>query len=420
MKHLQYPTLLSLVITFLFIPWSASAQSVFSILHPDAEARTSKVRVGAIVGSLQDDAVAALQLRVPYRTSIWLNATSKAQKDEFALAVKNMFPPSFTIGTAVFTTVSQAKRKETVKEYVFDDKQDIDLKKFWASAEFREMYATLHQKRLHTVRLEIQGWIAETISPSDENAHVAMAGYFFFFPDLEPGNNAFEVRAVDAAGAIVQAQTVTLYYENDYASGGPDDAETRSRFHAAIFPDECSGCHDVELPESAAGGGESVEDQCGSCHTPMQQQASSHFPVAAWDCISCHDAASEPAYALRADKDFDTEACFECHGGVEETVTTSPHIHFPATDRCMSCHDAHSSPQKALLVDDVFNICSSCHEDMATTPHPVVGHPLATVEKPSKPPREISCMSCHDAHGSQHASLLSTARKTLCKNCHNF
>jgi predicted CXXCH cytochrome family protein len=247
-----------------------------------------------------------------------------------------------------------------------------------------------------------------------------MAGFFMFTPALDPGMNTFFVRALGAKSEVLQSQQVQLFYSNDYTSDAPDEPEVRAVFHGEPFEEHCSGCHDVEIPESALTGGESVEDQCSACHSSFQNQTSSHFPVTAWDCISCHDAGATPAFALRAEKDFDTAACFECHVGVEEAVTQGKVIHFPATDRCMSCHDAHSSPSPSLLVDDVYTICASCHEDAATTPHPVVNHPVKTVQKPSKEAAELNCASCHAPHASEYAKLLTAPRKGLCKNCHNF
>lgn len=412
------PAITTLLITLIFAV-SARAQEAFTILHPSSESRISKVRSGSIIGSLDDENVAKLQLRIPFQDSIWVNVATKSDKEAFALAVKDLFPAAFVITRAVFITVDQRKRKEQRKDYAFDPKKDIDLKKFWTSPEFREMFESIHKKRLFNAKLIITGWTHLTIDPTNEESHVSMAGFFSFNPVLRPGGNAFVVRALGADGAVLQSESVELFYANDYTDT-PDESGNRIRFHADLFEENCSGCHDTELPESALLGGESVEDQCAPCHTPLLKQTSSHFPVESWDCISCHDAGATPAYALYADKDYDTEACFECHSGIEEETTNSAVIHYPATDRCMSCHDPHSSPSPSLLVDDVFTICASCHEESATTPHPIVNHPMSTVYKPSKEPSVVECSSCHLPHAAVQPKLLKTTRKQLCKNCHNF
>ena len=369
---------------------------------------------------LEDESVAAVQLRIPYETSIWVNVASKADKGKFAIAVKDMFPDSFVLNKAVFTTFAQKKNEEESKEYTFAPEANVDLRKFWESPEFREMYETIHKTRLNSVKLKIAGWVHESLDPVADEGHLSTTGLFMFSPVLKPGRNPFQVRALGADGAVMQSSDITLFYVNDYVEDLPEEDEGRTPFHADTFEEHCSACHDTEIPESARSGGESVEDQCASCHTSLQTQASSHFPVEAWDCLSCHDADATPAYALRAEKDFGTEACFECHSSIEEATTSSAVIHFPATDRCLSCHDAHASPAPSLLVDDIYMICASCHQEAAETPHPIVNHPVRTVRKPSKEAVELSCASCHDPHASEQPKLLSTSRKNLCKNCHDF
>ena len=418
--HTRYLSLVAFVATMLVLVSPVFAQDALTISHPSSETRICKVRTGSIVGSLDDEAVTAIQLRVPSRSSVWLNVASKADKEKFAPAVKEMFPEAFIIEKAVFTTVDQKKRKETQKEYGFDLEKEVDLKKFWASPEFREMYETIYKQRLVTAKLEVEGWTSQTIDATDEESHAVMTGFFMFTTSLEPGNNPYFVRALGADGSVLQSTRINLFYANDYCDDVPEEIGERKAFHGEAFDEQCSGCHDVELPESALAGGESVEEQCSVCHASFEKQLSSHFPVTAWDCISCHDAGATPQFALHAEKDFDTGACFECHSGIEEATTSSPHIHYPATDRCMSCHDAHSSPNPSLLVDEVYTICASCHEDAATTPHPIVNHPLRTVHKPSKEPSTIECSSCHLPHASEQPKLLTTSRKNLCKNCHNF
>ena len=407
------------LLLFLSLFVSAQAQEAFTILHPQTESRISKVRSGSIIGSLDGEDIAKLQLRIPFRDSIWVKVASKADKGNFAPAVKELFPESFILAKAVFITVDQNKRKEQRKEYPFDPQNEIDINKFWKSPEFREMYESIHKKRLHNAKLIITGWTHQTIDPTDEDSHASMAGFFSFNPVLQPGGNSYVVRALGADGAVLQTESVEFFYANDYTDI-PDEAGGRALFHGDVFEENCAGCHDTELPESALTGGESVEDQCASCHTSLVKQVSSHFPVESWDCISCHDAGATPVYAMYADKDYDTEACFECHSGVEDETTNSAVIHYPATDRCMSCHDPHSSPSPSLLVDDEFTICASCHEESATTPHPIVNHPMKTVYKPSKEPSVIKCSSCHQPHASAQPKLLSTTRKQLCRNCHNF
>jgi predicted CXXCH cytochrome family protein len=409
-----------LLFTLVLLPTTAEAQDGLTILHPSSKHGIAKVRSGSIVGQVDAEVVATVELGIPTHADVWLRVATKEEKEEFALAVKNMFPEGFVVHTAHFTAVDQRSGKETSREYNFGEESATDLKKFWASAQFREMYEYIHRNRVATVRIVLEGWRNKEVDVSDGDGHAGMTGYFSFSPNLNAGDNLFRIRAFDAARAMQQSTDVHLYYANDYRTDAPEVVDERAPFHDGLFDEHCAGCHDIEIPESAIGGGESVEDNCRACHAGLIAQKSAHFPATAWDCISCHDAGATPKFVLYAEKDYATGICFSCHVGVEEAVTSGNVAHFPATDRCLACHDAHGSLARALLVDDVNTMCASCHEDAAGTPHPVVNHPLRTVRKPSEEPDELDCASCHNPHASENPRLLPSSRKELCKNCHNF
>jgi predicted CXXCH cytochrome family protein len=94
----------------------------------------------------------------------------------------------------------------------------------------------------------------------------------------------------------------------------------------------------------------------------------------------------------------------------------------------MECHEPHTANKPALLDVSVNQICLKCHPRIAQAPHAIggftgAGHPLngkKTYEIDGKK-KKLSCVSCHNQHGSASKKLFRfPAKETydLCENCH--
>lgn len=113
----------------------------------------------------------------------------------------------------------------------------------------------------------------------------------------------------------------------------------------------------------------------------------------------------------QAEGTFRQEAaeCAECHSDLVEYEQ----MHYPAQDACDNCHEAtganHPSADSAgfRLMDEIPALCYYCHEEAEpkTHTHLVV--------------KEGNCMGCHNAHGSNELSLLKLAEPDLCLSCHD-
>ncbi len=81
-------------------------------------------------------------------------------------------------------------------------------------------------------------------------------------------------------------------------------------------------------------------------------------------------------------------------------------------------HDGLSSKQVVTL-----EVCRSCHQNQSTTTHPVNVYPkpgmIIPPEYPTLPDGRITCMSCHEAHGSDYEFLMIVSgKRELCIGCH--
>jgi predicted CXXCH cytochrome family protein len=111
-----------------------------------------------------------------------------------------------------------------------------------------------------------------------------------------------------------------------------------------------------------------------------------HGPFAAKLCGACHS--ETQGNTLVAPRD---QLCERCH----TLKLDKAYVHGPvAAGECLVCHDPHSSPYRPLLVSQSDRFCLECHDpkDIANS----AGH--ANLEEP--------CTTCHDAHMSNQKYLL--------------
>lgn len=75
---------------------------------------------------------------------------------------------------------------------------------------------------------------------------------------------------------------------------------------------------------------------------------------------------------------------------------------------CTGCHEPHGTMAEAQLRRVTVNeTCLECHAEKRG--------PYLWIH----PPVAENCLSCHTAHGSLHASLLTMKPPRLCQTCHN-
>lgn len=209
------------------------------------------------------------------------------------------------------------------------------------------------------------------------------------------------------------------------------DAELRQPVGLAALPD---GGPDGAADGGAAVGGVTATDgglfasmndsSCTTCHSLGRRQRQ-HGPVGQGMCMACHDAKSEPRYAVRWPIQ---ETCFRCHVDIKGAMFTKAFRHGPAAaGRCTTCHDPHGSNDSFWLKKQPFDLCTNCHPEKRRERHVVVGfvygdsHPVRGRPHPLKPNQEFACPACHNPHAAQSRFLWqfdATQRETLCRTCH--
>ncbi len=166
---------------------------------------------------------------------------------------------------------------------------------------------------------------------------------------------------------------------------------------------------------------------CLQCHAKGKQmlwQGSPHDSrdVACATCHSVHAGTEKRLLKIVKPEKFDSRGqasndvqftlCGQCHQVRAMQFQRSSHM--PLSDRgeagrltCTSCHNPHGTTNEKLIEGVSINEkCASCHADKRG---PFLWE---------HPPVLESCMICHQAHGSNHASLLRVKQPRTCEPCH--
>lgn len=160
----------------------------------------------------------------------------------------------------------------------------------------------------------------------------------------------------------------------------------------------------TERSASAAGA-----ENCG-CHPHKAEKVFVHLPVKNGECVSCHKSSGQKHPKFKKEAFLLTDKgraglCNECH----EPKNTKKYVHPPvAAGDCLGCHDPHQSDSKFQLKAAGAELCFMCHDKSALER-----------KYPHKPIAEGKCLGCHDPHQSDQKNLLKAEGQQLCMTCHS-
>lgn len=194
--------------------------------------------------------------------------------------------------------------------------------------------------------------------------------------------------------------------------------------------------------------------ECKGCHEDLVNKKKVH-PPAAEDCTTCHEYSEEDEMAQVKLAIEGNDLCLTCHTERQEEMEAKKFVHAPIKDLgCKVCHTPHSSDFPRLLKANLNQVCLACHKwdvkheknvagDLIILPdtaipadypnkakkvivdrnsigHPYLGHPTGGVPDPSQKGKDLSCVSCHDAHAGNFAQMFKKDLRgqALCDACH--
>lgn len=155
---------------------------------------------------------------------------------------------------------------------------------------------------------------------------------------------------------------------------------------------------------------------CAVCHAdyPRKTDTVLHKPVVTGDCNACHVAHTSDHKGLLPGPV--QQVCTSCHAELAQRALDSKSAHPVEDDKgsCLACHTPHSSTESHLLVSGEIRTCLACHE---TSKH---GHPLGDDRLDPRTGKAITCVTCHDPHGTAFSmQLRGDQSRGLCVQCHS-
>lgn len=327
----------------------------------------------------------------------------EGSRENFAKVFYRLFDPSTSL-QSLFYTFKKFKGYTKPETLSFNFSDAMTIRKFWQDPGFTKLVKTIQTTDASEVMLELRGWKETQLVPLYDDPESDNRWLYKIHVQMILGENKLYFLIPGAKGTEF---SYTATYLNE-----SKPVESRSdQFHNSKLEASCGVCHEG-LP--SASDGKSMKADCAICHKGKINASVPHPPAEMKECASCHSWSPEKKVVV-VEKGIPT-ACFDCHEDKKDQVENSEFPH-PVAGECLTCHSSHGTDAKHLVRTDVYALCTSCHEEQKLN-HPVGRHPLRFAIMRNG--EEISCVACHNPHGSKHQKLFKTASGTMdmCSECH--
>jgi predicted CXXCH cytochrome family protein len=155
-------------------------------------------------------------------------------------------------------------------------------------------------------------------------------------------------------------------------------------------------------------------ERCTGCHAPLVQGAVVHGAIEKHACTACHRAVTAEAGKCRSQTASkwalvrtEPELCYGCHARKDQQKSVHTVIR---QGSCLSCHAAHSSGFAGLITQPREKVCFECHDADTLATKPVKHAPVS----------EGRCLDCHDAHGGNLPNnVKAESGSAFCLKCHD-
>ena len=199
--------------------------------------------------------------------------------------------------------------------------------------------------------------------------------------------------------------------------------------HGPAVNEQCLTCHQQSvMPWRIGFPPAKIQDVCFICHTSEKawfSRSSIHGPIFLGGCTLCHNPHGEDNQYMLWDEGS-LRLCLDCHSDKENLVRKKnrvPYVHGIIFGKgCTACHDPHATDQQYMLIKPINELCVGCHPQLAgvTQRHPVDRHPVSAPTEHRRPGHKLTCVGCHDPHGSNNQYMLVETKMgaRLCRVCH--
>jgi predicted CXXCH cytochrome family protein len=404
MKKTKIFLMVSVLGSLLFI--GDSPKDSVSFLYPTLQDSTSYEQGQIFIISAAKDSNSTLLVSTQWQELKYVDFFNDTVKENFAKEFYKYFVPRTTI-QEIWYSFKYLTYFTPPESLTFKYTDTMSIREFWKRPEFAELYGAVKNTKADYLLIRLKGWKDTTYTTAFDDPNADNRALYKIPLRLITGLNTIYFAV---GGEKNHAIEFTTTLANDFKS-----LDSRNRhFHNSELEKGCITCHEG-LP--SADSGATMKADCTVCHKAFALGPMMHSPVEMKECGSCHSWSAEKKSVVVA-KGV-PETCFECH--TEKKITLdSAKVPHPVAGDCLTCHSPHSSRENHLLKKSVFELCTGCHTEY-TINHPVGKHPLRFKKvKANDREEEISCVSCHQPHGSDNEHLLNVGGGTMavCVNCH--
>jgi predicted CXXCH cytochrome family protein len=381
-------------------------EPVISILGPARTDSVSYDQGRTLLVSASKELSLTLLVSTQWKRLSLINFEVPGSRDNFPKEFYSYFGPGTTIQKIRYT-FKHSNYYALPDSLVYSYKDTVTIKSFWRKPEFANLLQTMKNTTAENMVLELWGWRDSTYAAVYDDPNAESRSLFKIQFHLLPSTNTIYFAP---GGDRSQA----LEYVTNVVSDPKPLADRPARFHNSELEKSCTTCHEG-LP--SADSGATMKADCGVCHKSFTLGTMMHAPVEMQECGSCH-VWSAQAKIMEVPKGV-PELCVECHADKQATIDSAKVPH-PVATECTTCHSPHSSAEPHLLKKSVYDLCTGCHEDKKMN-HPVGKHPVRLMTfRAGDRDEEISCVSCHEPHGSQNEHLLKMGGGVMsgCAKCH--
>jgi predicted CXXCH cytochrome family protein len=206
---------------------------------------------------------------------------------------------------------------------------------------------------------------------------------------------------------------------------------------AASTKEVCVMCHEEAAAniQAAPVGHKGAKGECTVCHSPHGSDNAAYIrpdPVTA--CLDCHKDTAAEVKKLHPHQPASSQSCSICHephGGENPKMLRAKSVN----QLCLECHGPEAAPKRLekehmlAIFDGKVKIPETWAKNMAVLPlkygqgHPTEHHPVQDILDitTGKVKTPMSCLTCHQAHGSARPGLLAKDQANnmdFCKTCH--
>ena len=359
-----------------------------------------KLFLASVAKSIGNQIVVSTQWKVE---GIFDLATEDS-RNNFAKDFYKVIPPKTTIErlTYYFVLFQGYAAPDTLS---FSYPETVSIRSLWQNPKFIQLAKDVKSTNASELFISVQGWKDSTYDAIYDDPADDQRTLYKIQVKLLPGSNRIYF-------SPVQKKSDAFEYRLSMMMDSKATVDRENRFHNSKLEEGCATCHEG-LPVSDKG--LTMKADCNVCHKAMTMGSYLHSPAEMKECGSCHSwSAKSNAVVL---EDGVPNTCYTCHDDKKKEVEDSPNPH-PVAGECLTCHSPHGSEQKHILKEDMYTLCTGCHEHEAQN-HPVGRHPVRykIVKKTGEP---ISCASCHNPHGSPNDHLLRVGGGPMevCTQCH--